>query len=59
MTLVVRIMLVVWLVVLTVGLAVVWSTRSSETVKAVVAPAPRESCAVFFFNYNIRRVVAD
>ena len=59
MTLVVRIMLVLWLVALTVGLALVWSTRSTQTVEAVVEPPQRESCAVFFFNYNIRRAAAD
>lgn len=59
MTLVVRIVLVVWLLVLTLGLAVVWSRRSSEIVESVVEEPQRKSCAVFFFNYNIRRVAAD
>jgi hypothetical protein len=53
MTFLVRPALVLWLVALTLGLAVVWVRGSHTRTEHVEAPA-RESCAVFFFNYNIR-----
>jgi hypothetical protein len=56
MTLLVRTALVLWLVTLSVGLVVVWRSRGQDS---VVEAAPRESCAVFFFNYYIRRSSAD
>jgi hypothetical protein len=53
MTFLVRPALVLWLVALTLGLGIVW-VRGSHTRTERVEPPPRESCAVFFFNYNIR-----